>query len=524
MKRIFNTIILVFLTKVIFAQAVNYSEHIAPIIYKNCTTCHRPGEVGPFSLTNYTEVAAYSKMIKYVTAIKYMPPWKADVEFQRFQGENTLTASQIKQIGDWVDAGTPRGDANLEPKLPVFPKGSQVGIPDKVVSFKKKYTHKGNNIDEYRYFVLPTGLTEDKDLIALEVRPGNIPVVHHTLVWADTTGAAAKEDAKTPEYGYESPQNNTFDVIDAQLPGYVPGQRAILMSHGIAQRLKKGSDLKLQMHYAPTPTDETDSTTINLYFAKQPAKRYIKSKVMLPFFGGLVNGPFSIPANTVKEFHGIYTFTEKASLLGISPHMHKLGQRWIVYAVTPTKDTINLIRIKEWDFNWQGEYNYKKPIILPKGTVVHAYAKYDNTTKNPVNPFSPPKLITWGEGTSAEMFYLPLMYVSYQAGDENIVFEGNSTAANDPRFYTIGTELYPIAPNPASSNVKLGFTLVADTNVALNVYNMNGQLVKSLINNRLYATGLHTIDMDVSNESNGLYLVVLEANGQKYTQKMMVSH
>ncbi len=165
----------------------------------------------------------------------------------------------------------------------------------------------------------------------------------------------------------------------------------------------------------------------------------------------------------------------------------------------------------------------EKPIILPKGTVVHAFAKYDNTTANPVNPSNPPKQITWGEGTREEMFYLPLTWVSYQTGDENLNFEGNTTAADDPRFYTIGTQLYPISPNPAQQNVKVGFTLSADMNVNLNVFNVNGQVVKTLIDNVLYAQGLHTFDFDASNQINGTYLIVLEANGKRHTQKLMIN-
>lgn len=508
----------------LIAQNINYSEHIAPIIYKNCTSCHREGEIAPFPLTNYNEVTSFAQMIKYVTSIKYMPPWKPDHKFSNFQGENYLTDNQISMIKNWVDNGTPKGDPSLEPPLPVFPKGSLVGAPDKVLSFSQKWLHKGNNKDEYRYFVLPTGLTEDKDLVGLEFRPGNSPIVHHILAWADTTGKAAAEDAKTPEYGYESDENSAFAVIDEQLPGFVPGQRPLILSHGISQRLKKGSDIKLQVHYAPTASDETDSTTLNLFFAKTKAKRYLKTKVMLPFGSVLLNGPFTIPAKTVKEFHGIFNVPEKVSILSISPHMHKLGQHWIVYAVTPNNDTVNLIRINEWDFNWQGTYAFKKPIILPKGSVIHALAKYDNTTANPSNPFNPPKFVTWGEGTNAEMYYLPISWVTYQAGDENLVFEENATALDDPRFQSITTQLYPIAPNPASQQVKVGFTLVYDGKIDLSLYDLSGRLTKKYINKQLYNTGLHTFDIDVSDIRNGIYILSLEVNGKVSSQKLMVSH
>ncbi|MFZ4543766.1 MAG: T9SS type A sorting domain-containing protein, partial [Saprospiraceae bacterium] len=315
-----------------------------------------------------------------------------------------------------------------------------------------------------------------------------------------------------------------FSNIDGQLPGYVPGEKPHILSNGIGQRLKKGSDLKLQVHYAPTSVDEWDSTTVNLYFAKKPVKRYLKSKVMLPFGNVLTNGPFVIQANIAKEFHGVYTFAENVSMLGISPHMHKLGKHWKVYAVKPNKDTVKLISIKDWDFNWQGTYYFKSPIILPKGTVVHAFAKYDNTKANINNPNNPPKMITWGEGTSDEMYYLPLTWVSYQAGDENIVFESGSTAVADPNAWVIGTTLYPVSPNPASSTVKLSFSLAIDSKIDINLFNTNGQLIKTIVKNRLHEQGLHNLDIDITGEKEGLYYVTLLAHGRNFTQKLMIKN
>lgn len=143
---------------------VNFSEHIAPIIYENCTSCHRLGEIGPFSLTNYEQVLGWGATIRYVTEIQYMPPWKPDRAYSKFVGEKGLTAEEIQLISDWVDAGTPQGDPSLEPPLPNFPSGSQLGTPDLVLEMSEDYFIKGNNQDDYRVFVLPTGLTEDKEL------------------------------------------------------------------------------------------------------------------------------------------------------------------------------------------------------------------------------------------------------------------------------------------------------------------------------------------------------------------------
>jgi hypothetical protein len=506
-------------------QTVTYSEHIAPIIYNHCTSCHRTGEIAPFPLTNYSEVQSWASMVKHVTSIGYMPPWKADPTYQQYQKENYLSAAEIQLITDWVNAGSPQGNPALEPPLPVFPTGSQVGVPDKVISFSQSYLHQGNNTDEYRYFAIPAGLTQDRDLIALEVRPGNKSIVHHALFWEDTTGTALADDAATPEYGYTGNLNNilTDGSLDHQLPSYVPGQKPTVLSNGMAYRMHAGSVLKAQFHYAPTASDESDSSSFNLFFAPQTATRYVKSHVMVPLPGVIVNDVFYIPAGRIKEFHGIYTVPEDASMLSTMPHMHKLGTHWNVYAVKPNGDTVPLIRINSWDFNWQGNFDFKHLIHLPQGTQIHAFAGYDNTTNNPNNPNSPPKAVTWGENTSDEMYYLPLQWVSYQAGDENLNLE-QTTGINDPNFYQIADKLYPVSPNPASDKIQIGFTLGKSAMIDLKLYDINGREVRTVANDQYYIQGLHTKEMDISGLASGIYALTLQTKEKRYVQRVMISN
>jgi hypothetical protein len=459
-------------------------------------------------------------MIKHVTGIKYMPPWKPDPAYQRYQRENYLTDSEIQLIADWVDQGAVQGNPADEDALPVYPNGSQIGTPDMVLSFSQKYNHVGNNTDEYRYFVIPTGLTEDKDLIALEVRPGNKKIVHHTLIWEDTTGQAAAADAATPEYGYAG-SNGTSVLTQVQLPGYVPGSKPSIYSNQIAQRLHAGADLKLQMHYAPSASDEEDSTTVNLFFAEQPATRFMNTHIMVPLGSTLINGPFLIAPNTVKEFHGTFTVPIDVSLYGIAPHMHKLGTHWKVYAVLPAGDTIPLISIKEWDFNWQGLYQFKHLIHLTPGSVIHALAEYDNTTNNPLNPNSPPTWVTWGEKTSDEMYYLPIAYLPYQQGDENIEFT-DPVLTGTPTIPGMKNTLYPVSPNPTSDQLKIGYSLSTTGKINLRLYNELGELVQTIADNTSHLPGLHTTTLAVSNLPSGIYMLVLEKDAERQVQKVVV--
>jgi hypothetical protein len=294
-------------------------------------------------------------------------------------------------------------------------------------------------------------------------------------------------------------------------------------SNGLYQTLHAGSDLKLQMHYAPTTTDETDSSSINIFFENEPAQRPLKSTIMLPFGNVLVNGPFVIPANTKREFHGRITFPTAVSLYSVSPHCHKLGTHWKVFAVKPNGDTIPLIQIKEWDFNWQGSYQYKKLIALPAGSVVHAFAGYDNTTQNPFNPHNPPQTITWGQGTAEEMYYLPITYLNYQAGDENIVFEDSIATANGVKIKGVSDKLYPVHPVPANDKITIGYTLKTSGKVSVAILGMDGKQVLDIEQNSYHLPGYHTREIQVSALPAGIYLLELKKGSDRQVQKLVIS-
>jgi len=504
----------------ISSQTVNYAEHVAPIIYKNCAPCHRSGEIAPFPLTNYDEVKNYGSFIKYVTEIKYMPPWKPEQGVREYQKQNFLTQDEINMIAKWVDQGMERGDPAKEPPFPIFPTGSQIGTPDLVVSFAQSYVHKGTGVDEYRYFVIPTGLTEDKYLTALELRPGNKKIVHHTLVWADSTSASRDQDAATPEYGYEGSSSGIAGQLNNQLPGYVPGQKPIVYTDGLAMKIPKGSDLLLQMHYAPSPVDEVDSTTINLFFSSEKPKRFVQSYVMLPIPGILQNDVFLIPPNQVKEFHGMITLPIAVTFLGLAPHMHLLGTKWEIYATLPNGNRIEAMKINDWDFNWQGSYNFVKPIVLPAGSQIHAFATYDNTTDNPNNPNNPPKYISWGEKTSDEMYYLPLIYMTYKPGDENLEFKDVLSNGNVNLDFS-SDKIFPIFPNPAQDKITVPFTIRLPQEVTIEVTDINGKVLITKYNKQYADNGMFKVEIGIGELPAGTYYVNVKTTNNQMTEKFI---
>jgi hypothetical protein len=511
MKHFFTLLFLLSMT-LVYSQ-VTFNKDIAPIIYNHCTSCHRPGEIGPMNLTSYEEVVNWASMIRFVTSSRIMPPWKADPTYRHFLDENYLSDAQISSIQSWVDNGTPEGNASDVTPLPNFPEGSLLGQPDLKLSFARSFTHKGSGLDEYRYFVLPTGLTTNKKLKAIEMRPGNTKVVHHALFFADKSGKAKAYDEQTPEYGFSADDFADFDAFEVinrdQFPGYVPGQKSRYFPDGLAQNLDANSDLIIQMHYAPTPVDEVDSSSVNLFFADdtEVIDRIVKQYIMLPtnIPGGFT--AFRMPANQVKTFEGSYTLPFDVSLVGIFPHMHLLGQNWEVWVENADGSKTNLIKIPEWDFNWQGGYNFDRFIVAKKGAKVKARATYDNTSNNPSNPNSPPKIVGWGERTSDEMFYLPLLYVPYKSGDENVIFGGQPSSSLD---FTQPLQV-SLQPNPADKNawVDINFSIENGGPVSISILDGSGKVIRQLRQNEYFGSGNHTIKWMPSNVPSGNYYVAI---------------
>ncbi len=471
------------------------------------------------ALTNYEQIAAWAPMIEYVTDIRYMPPWKPDKSYSQFVGEKGLTEDQIQLIKDWVDAGTPQGDPNLEPPLPDFPEGSQLGTPDLVIAMEEPYYIEGNNQDDYRVFVIPSGLTEDKEIAAVEFRPGNKRALHHALIAYELDGDARAKDEETPEYGYEA--FGGFGVLtDGSFTGYTPGIQAVRYPLNIGKILPAGADILIQTHYAPLPTDEVDQSSLNIFFKPEtePITRLVQQLPITPFNldGGFLS--FKIQPDEVVQFHATRNVAEDISILNVYPHCHLLGQDWEIFAVTPQNDTINIIRITDWDFNWQGAYTFQQLKRIPAGSVIHCYTTYDNTTSNPLNPNYPPQEVTWGEKTTDEMILVGLQYVPYMEGDEELI-----VATKEPTLIDSPVDkLYPPYPNPASDELTIGFHLAQAQQVSVQLFNLDGQLVKTLSAKQPYPSGRHQLTLGISTVPAGTYVLQLLGAGLELSQKVVI--
>lgn len=531
MYKILLPFVLLFCTTISEAQ-VTFSKDIASIIYTNCSNCHREGEIGPFPLTNYEEISDRGNMIKFVTESKFMPPWKADPSYSRFLEETFLTDDEISKIAEWVDNGMPRGDIQSEPAFPSFPDGSLLGEPDLVLEMSESHLHRGNNRDSYYYFVLPNPLQEDKVVKAVEFRAGNSKIVHHALIFEDRNGVAANTDAQTPEYGFPSfggfngDDNDLNFLNEKQFPPYAPGQKALRYPEGLGQVLKAGSDIAVQIHYAPITSDEIDQSSINFFFADEDEKieRLVDNNIMLPF--NLPGGFFSffIPGGQEREFTGRWNVTDDISILGVFPHSHLLGKEWEAWIEHSDGTRSNLISIPDWDFNWQSTYYLKRFIKAEKGSKIFARAIYDNTTNNPDNPYNPPQLIGWGDRTTDEMFYFPFMFVPYEQGDEDIVFDEDLTTSLEGGDFLDRDFILPISPNPTSGFTNVKFNLKQGQPLEIIVVDQMGRVVKKVRNGEFFNSGIQQISMDVSNLQNGMYIIQITGENVKASQSFIVKN
>ncbi len=387
---------------------VTYHRDVLPILQKNCQGCHRPGEVGPFSLMTYRQAAAWADDIKDYTQSRKMPPWKP-VDGPAYHDERKLSGTDLATLAAWADAGAPEGDPHDAPPPQSFPQGWQLGTPDVVLRPAEPIHIGASGRDHFRVYVLPTGLSEDRYVSAIEFRPGNPRVVHHALVFLDATGQGRRleqkelERAKKPDEPDRGPGYGVTMGVgfrpQAGMGGWAPGQMPRWLPDGTAYFLPKGSDVVVQVHYHRDGRPEVDQPTIGLYFARKPVTRRFQGMVVAGRFWYI---PAGEPNYTV---HGSMWLRQDCDLYSIMPHMHMLGRQIKVTMTPPDGKPQTLVAITDWDYNWQESYFFKEPIHAKAGTRFDIEAVYDNTPANPNNPNQPPRPVIWGEQTTNEMCF-----------------------------------------------------------------------------------------------------------------------
>lgn len=502
---------------------INWATDIAPILYKHCVKCHRDGGLGHFSLIGYDNAFSNRYNIQYKTTERQMPPWKPDPTYQHYTNENILSDQEIQRISDWVDSGAAPGNLADAPQPPVFSDISDVGVPDETL-LTPYFTVTATD-DEYRCFVIPNGLSQVAYLRGLEAIPGNHEVVHHILIYEDVSGQGRQLDMQTPEPGYVSfggPGVNDARLIAA----WVPGAQTVLTPPFMGVKLTPGADLIVQMHYPKGVTGMSDQTRLNLFFTptNQGVREITLAPILNHFPPSLENYPLNIPANTVKQYHEKYTipFPYTASGLAVAPHMHLIGRSIVCYGVTPQGDTLQLIRINDWDFHWQGAYYFQKVLKIPSGTVLHAYAVYDNTTNNPNQPSNPPQHVVQGEATTDEMMLVYFAYMDYHPGDENIVLDSSLLSTGLPVVDAGQPSKLQLFPNPAKDRLTLQFETVEKGNYRVSLTDVTGRIVRTAADRKGMPSGKQEEQIPVQDLPAGTYFIEVQtSNAEIFRSKFI---
>ena len=366
--------------------AVTFSRDVAPILYKNCVECHRPGEIAPMSLLSYKDARPWARSIKEQVVARDMPPWHADPQHSEFLNDRRLSQKEVETIAAWVDQGAREGDPKDLPPTPKFPEGWNIGKPDAIFYLPQAWPVPAEGTVDYKYFTVPTNFEEDMWVQAAEIRPGERSVVHHVIVFVQGGGQ------------------------QKLLAGYAPGEQPAIIPKGLGRKIPAGSNLVFQVHYTPAGKAVNDRSYIGLVFAKETPKYDIMTRPVM-------NTRLVIPPGDENyEVRSTYTFTEDAQIRSLMPHMHYRGKDFEIRVTYPDGTSKIILSVPKYDFNWQSYYLLKEPVAAPKGTRVDCLAHFDNSAKNKYNP-DPAKEVRWGDQTWEEMM---IGWISYTLDKDEV--------------------------------------------------------------------------------------------------------
>lgn len=373
------------------AVVPNFSHDVAPILYRNCAVCHRPEGVAPFALLTYDDARKRAALIAAVTAKRYMPPWLPDAP--RFAHELKLTTAEISILGKWAAAGAPEGNPRTASPPPEFAGTWSLGPPDVEAETPVEFHVPAEGPDIYQCLVIPAPSPRARWVRALDIRPGNPRVVHHVILFQDTTGTARRRDQGS---GY--PCFGTPGFLPARgLGGWTPGALPASTPEGIPTLLHGHADLVLQIHYHPSGKPETDRTRVALYFTDKPPVRRLMD---IPLGSTRIDIP---PGDATYKVTDHFTIPVDVDVFGVIPHAHYVCRTMTATAILPDGTRRTLLHISEWNFNWQQQYRYPAPVRLPADTRLEMEFVYDNSAANPRNPNRPPARVSYGPATTDEM-------------------------------------------------------------------------------------------------------------------------
>jgi peroxiredoxin/mono/diheme cytochrome c family protein len=379
------------------AGKVTYSNQVARILQKNCQECHRPGEIGPFSLLTYGQAKGWADMIQEVVGEGRMPPWYADPRYSKFANDRRLTKEDKETLLSWIDQGCPKGEDGDLPPPREWHEGWWIGKPDAIITMKEDFTvpaDAGKAGVPYKYFTVPTNFTEDKWVQAAEARPGNRAVVHHIIATVSAPGESP--GSKRDRGGY--------------LVGVAPGEEPLVLPRGMAKKIPKGASITFQMHYTPNGVEQKDRSSLGLIFCKEPPKQLVRTASLAQLQLAIPPGDGNYPANSSA------VYDKETVILSFMPHMHLRGKDFEYRVEYPDGRSEVVLSVPRYDFAWQMRYVLAEPLRIPAGSKVKCAAHFDNSKDNRNNP-DPNITVGWGPQTWDEMM---IGWMQYYHPEEKI--------------------------------------------------------------------------------------------------------
>jgi len=364
---------------------ISYSDTIAPILMENCVSCHQPGGIGPWAMTDFEMVEGFAPTIRDAVRTRRMPPWSADPEIGTFHGARGLTVDEEQTLIRWIEAGAPRGQGvdplvGRESDATVWP----LGEPDLIVE-APAFDVPPTGIIDYQFPTALNPMDEDVWVRAITVVPGDKTVVHHALI-------GSSESITPPGEGDDG------DVFENYLVGFVPGSESYEYPQDSGVLVKAGGEFRFQMHYTTSGRATTDVTKIGLYFHDEVPAHVLRQQVAINF-------NIEIPANVGAHAERAYfEFDNPAEIFLLFPHAHYRGKASKFDLHYPDGEVETILSVPQYDFNWQHNYALEEPITVPAGTRLVHETIYDNSDKNFANP-DPDRVVPWGLQSADEMLY-----------------------------------------------------------------------------------------------------------------------
>ncbi len=365
-----------------------FAADIAPLFNSHCVSCHRPGEIGPMSLTSYDEARPWVKSIRKTVAARQMPPWDADPAFGHWSNDISLSENEIATILAWVDQGAAKGNGEPAPP-PIAPSGGwTLGEPDFVIDLPEVAVP-AEGADQFPDQLMTLDLPEGKWLSAVEILPGNREVLHHVVAFLGE--AAMRANAQ----GEAQPVTlNGNDIAIASI--WAAGTPPTVNPPGMGHPLKTKQTFTFNMHYHPSGKAATDRTRVGLHFGKGELVKRLRT------LAGMNTGFLIPPGEANYKSHARFYFNQDSDIVSLFPHMHLRGKDFEYRIHRPDGSSETLLRVPGYDFQWQWVYYPKTPISAPAGSVVEITGHFDNSAGNPANP-DPSLTIGFGEQTNDEM-------------------------------------------------------------------------------------------------------------------------